>query len=218
MVWDWSTPLKLTPGIWRTSKLEIAQLLKNTPPTGPNFELISPNWPQPVDDLATVIESTRKQVALVFADIVESTELVARMGDVRWVELLGSYYTLVRQQLSKFRGWYLSTAGDGFVAAFDRCLDAVRCSATIRTRAGELGLKVRFGLHAGECVTLDGLLTGLTVHIGARIAAVAAADEMLASDSVKAQLDADEIQFVDRGIHSLKGVPGTWRLFATLQT
>jgi len=198
--------------------LEIAELTMGTPPSPPNFRLISPIWPQPLEPLATLIESTRKQVALVFVDIVESTELLARVGDVRWVELLGSYYRLVRQQLSKFQGWYLSTAGDGFVAAFDQCLDAIRCSATIRTRAGELGLTVRIGLHAGDCVTLDGLLTGLTVHIGARIVAVAAAGEMLVSDSVKAQLDAHQIQFVDRGVHQLKGVPGTWRLFATLQT
>jgi len=155
----------------------------------------------------------RKRVALTFADIVESTELVARLGDESWVALLISFYTLLRSELSKFHGWYLSAAGDGFLAAFDECSHAIRCSAAIRAGASALGLRVRIGVHAGECVDLGGFLTGLTLHIGARIAAVAAADEMLVSDYVKAQLEQHEIQFADRSTHCLKGLPGVWRLF-----
>lgn len=174
---------------------------------------VSSNLPEPVGHHEAL--PRRKQVALIFADIVESTELVARLGDENWAALLSSFYTLVQSELSKFHGWYLSAAGDGFLAAFDECSHAIRCSAAIREGASALGLRIRIGLHAGECVDLGGLLTGLTVHIGARIAAAAAADEMLVSDCVKAQLEQHEIQFIDRGTHCLKGVPGLWRLFAT---
>jgi class 3 adenylate cyclase len=179
--------------------------------------VVSRNLPEPAELQAHSADPRRKRVALIFADIVESTQLVARLGDERWVTLLGTYYTMVRRELLKFHGWYLSAAGDGFLAAFDECIQAIRCSVAIRKGATTLGLRVRIGVHTGECVALGSFLTGLTLHIGARIAAAAAADEMLVSDHVKAQLSDGKIQFVDRGIHSLKGVPGRWRLFATCQ-
>lgn len=194
--------------------MEIVNATFRDPEIGLTEEvMISRNLPEPAAHPET--EPKRKQVALIFADIVESTELVARLGDEKWAALLSSYYRLVRRELSKFHGWYLSAAGDGFMAAFDQCVHAIRCSEAIRTGAGMLGLRVRIGVHAGECIALGGFLTGLNLHIGARIAAAATADEMLVSDCVKAQLDDHEIQFLDRGTHYLKGVPGTWRLFAT---
>jgi class 3 adenylate cyclase len=189
------------------------------PEIGPTGQFIaSSNLPEPAEHPLTPAEPRRKQVALIFADIVESTEMVARLGDERWAALLTSYYTLVRRKLSKFHCWHLSAAGDGFLAAFDHCIHAIRCSSAIRAGASALGLRVRIGVHAGECIELGSLLTGLTLHIGARIAAAAAADEMLVSDYVKAHLNDHKIQFVDRGIHRLKGVPGEWQLFATCQT
>jgi class 3 adenylate cyclase len=175
-----------------------------------NF-IVSRNLPEPTAHQQT--EPRRKQVALIFADIVESTELVARLGDENWGVLLTSYYGLVRLELSKFHGWYLSAAGDGFLAAFDECIHAIRCSAAIRTGASALGLRVRIGVHAGECVALGSFLTGLTLHVGARIAAAARAGEMLVSEYVRAHINDPELQFVDRGTHRLKGVPGEWRLF-----
>jgi class 3 adenylate cyclase len=179
--------------------------------------IVSSNLPELAKHPVTPAEPKRKRVALMFADIVESTELVARLGDEKWVALLSSYYRLVQGELSKFHSWYLSAAGDGFMAVFDECFHAIRCSSAIRTGAGALGLRIRIGMHAGECVTLGGFVTGLALHIGARIAAAAAPDEMLVSDCVKAQLKDCEIQFMDRGPHYLKGVPGVWRLFATCQ-
>jgi class 3 adenylate cyclase len=180
--------------------------------------IVSRNLPEPANYPVAAAEPRRKRVALIFADIVESTELVARLGDEKWVALLTSYYALVRQELLKFHGWYLSAAGDGFLAAFDECFHAIRCSSAIRTGASALGLRVRIGVHAGDCIALGSFLTGLTLHIGARIAAVAAAGEMLVSGYVKAHLNDREIQFVDRGTHRLKGVPGEWRLFANCET
>jgi class 3 adenylate cyclase len=176
--------------------------------------LVSRNLPEPSEHSATETAPRRRRVALIFADIVESTELLARVGDDRWLTLLNSYYLLVQRELSRFHGWYLSAAGDGFLAAFDHCIHATRCSAAIRSGAHALGLRIRIGVHSGECIAFGGFLTGLTLHIGARIAAVAGADEILVSDYVRAHLDDREIEFVECGTHRLKGVPGEWRLFA----
>jgi class 3 adenylate cyclase len=187
------------------------------PEIGPTASLIvSPNLPEPVENPET--RPNRKLAALMFVDIVESTELVARLGDEKWVALLSSYYSLVRREWAKFQGWYLSAAGDGFLAAFDECTHAIRCSMAIRTEASALGLRVRIGVHAGECVALGNFLAGLTLHVGARIAAAAGAGEMLVSDYVRTCIDDCEIQFVDRGTQRLKGVPGEWRLFANRKT
>ena len=206
-------------GGWWTSTVETHDATFHDPKIGLTGKfIVSSNLPELAEHAITPAEPARKQVALIFADIVESTELVARLGDERWATLLTSYYTLVRRKLSKFHCWYLSTAGDGFLAAFDHCIHAIHCSSAIRSGASALGLRVRIGVHAGECVELGSFLTGLTLHIGARIAAAAAADEMLVSDCVKAHLNDHEIQFVDRGTHQLQGVPGEWRLFATCQT
>ena len=177
--------------------------------------IVSRNLPEPAEHPEA--KPRRKQVAVLFADIVESTELVARLGDENWAALLSSYYRLVRRELSEFHGWYLSAAGDGFLAAFDECIHAIRCSAAIRAQVSTLGLRVRIGVHAGECLALGTFLTGLTLHVGARIAAAAGAGEMLVSHCVRAHINDPEIQFVDRGTQRLKGVPGEWRLFANCQ-
>jgi class 3 adenylate cyclase len=211
-------PVLFSPaGRRRTSTVENVNVTFREPEAGPgcNFN-VSRNLPE-----ATAhpqLEPRRKQVALLFADIVDSTELVVRLGDESWLALLASYYALVRLELLKSHGWYMSVAGDGFLAGFDQCTHAIRCSAAIRSGVGALGLRVRIGIHAGECVAVGNFLAGLILHIGARIASTASAGETLVSAYVKAQLHGSEIRFIDRGTHFLKGVPGEWRLFATLQT
>ena len=197
--------------------MEIVSATFHDPKIGRTGEfIVSRNLPEPAEHPGA--EPRRKQVDVLFADIVESTELVARLGDENWAALLSSYYRLVRRELSKFHGWYLSAAGDGFLAAFDECIDAIRCSAALRAQVRALGLRVRIGVHAGECLALGSFLIGLTLHVGARIAAAAGAGEMLVSDRVRANISDPEIQFVDRGTQRLKGVPGEWRLFANCQT
>jgi class 3 adenylate cyclase len=200
----------------RTSTVRIVSATFRDPETGPPGEfIVSRNLPEPAEPPEA--KPSRKQVAVLFADIVESTELIARLGDEDWVTLLTSYYGLVRRELSKFHGWYLSAAGDGFLAGFDQCNHAIRFSVAIRAGASALGLRVRIGVHAGECVALGSFLAGLTLHVGARIAAAAKAGEMLVSDCVRAHISDPEIQFVDRGIQHLRGVPGEWRLFVNCQ-
>jgi class 3 adenylate cyclase len=162
--------------------------------------------PEPIPDsvLATIL----------FTDIVGSTARAAELGDRSWLELLERHHTAVRQQLARFRGAELDTAGDGFFARFDGPARAIRCATAIREAVEGIGLEVRAGLHTGECEILDGKVAGIAVSIGARVAAQAEAGEILVSQTVKDLVAGSGISFGDRGAAELKGVPGEWRLFA----
>ena len=146
-----------------------------------------------------------------------STERAAELGDARWRDLDSrEHHALVRQQLVRFRGRELDTAGDGFFASFDGPARAVRCACAITTAAPDLGLDIRAGLHAGECGLIDSKMGGLAVHIGARVAATAAPGQVLVSSTVKDLVAGSGISFEDRGEHELKGVPGRWSLYAVV--
>jgi class 3 adenylate cyclase len=159
-------------------------------------------------------EPDRVLATVLFTDIVSATAQAAELGDSAWRELLQTHHAAVRTQLSRFRGKEVDTAGDGFFASFDGPARAIRCACAIRDSVGELGLELRAGLHTGECELVDGKVGGIAVHIGARIASLAAPSEVLASSTVKDLVAGSEIAFEDRGVTSLKGVPGEWRLFA----
>jgi class 3 adenylate cyclase len=155
----------------------------------------------------------RRYVSLLFGDIVGSTELLAEMGDLNWMEVVSAYYALIRREHKFFGGRYLTTTGDGFLCGFDHATKAVDCALAILRSMKALGLKMRIGVHAGECFNMGEQFVGLAVHVGARIAAKAAANEVLVSDCVKNQIADSDVVFFDRGTHNLKGVPGEWRLF-----
>jgi class 3 adenylate cyclase len=123
---------------------------------------------------------------------------------------------LVREELKRFRGREINTAGDGFLAAFDGPARAVRCAKAISGAVKRLGLHVRAGVHTGECEAIGDDLGGVAVHIGARIGALAGADEVLVSSTVKDLVAGSGLNFEDRGAHALKGVPGEWRLLAAM--
>jgi class 3 adenylate cyclase len=162
-------------------------------------------------------DTDRVLATVLFTDIVGATERVAQLGDSGWRHLLGQHHALVRRELVKFRGREIDTAGDGFLAAFDGPARAVRCAHAIKdvVRA-QLNLDLRAGLHTGECELLDDKLAGLAVHIGARVAALANAGEVLVSSTVKDLVAGSGLKFDDRGDHVLKGVPGEWRLFSAV--
>jgi class 3 adenylate cyclase len=162
-------------------------------------------------------DTDRVLATVLFTDIVGATERVAQLGDSGWRHLLGQHHALVRRELAKFRGREIDTAGDGFLAAFDGPARAVRCAHAIKdvVRA-QLNLDLRAGLHTGECELLDDKLAGLAVHIGARVAALANAGEVLVSSTVKDLVAGSGLKFDDRGDHVLKGVPGEWRLFSAV--
>jgi len=156
----------------------------------------------------------RVLATILFTDIVGSTERAAQVGDRRWQEQLTAYRGAVRRELAAFRGIELDTAGDGFFASFDGPARAIACARRIVQVVGEQGLQLRAGLHTGECERDGEKISGLAVHIGARVAALAGPGEILVSRTVTDLVAGSEFAFDDRGEHSLKGVPGRWRLYA----
>ncbi len=166
-------------------------------------------------------ESTARAESVVttvmFIDLVRSTERAAAVGDRSWKELLEGFQVVVRQEFERFGGREIDTTGDGFLARFDRPAQAVRCGSAVSQAVPLLGLRVRIGLHTGECELIGEKLGGLAVHIGARINAIAQAGEVLVSSTVKELLAGSSLQFEDRGVYNLRGVPGEWRLFAVDQ-
>lgn len=159
-------------------------------------------------------EPDRVLATVMFTDIVGSTEAAGKLGDREWRRIVERHDELVRTQLERHRGEELKTMGDGFLATFDGPARAVRCGAAIRDGVRGLGIEVRVGLHTGECERLNGDIGGIAVAIGARIEAKAASGEVLVSSTVKDLVAGSGIVFEDRGTHELKGVPGSWALFA----
>jgi class 3 adenylate cyclase len=174
-----------------------------------------------IDEIEEFITGTRQRpepdrvvATVMFTDIVGSTQRASELGDSRWRHLLDDWYTLVRKELTAFRGREVDTAGDGLLATFDGPARAIRCACSMRDRVRALGLQVRTGLHTGECELAGDNVVGIAVHIGARVAALANPDEVLVSSTVKDLVGGSGLKFGDRGAHSLKGVPDEWRLFA----
>jgi len=145
---------------------------------------------------------------------VDATRKASEVGDRRWRDLLEAHHGAVREELSRFRGREIDTAGDGFLAAFDGPARAVRAASAIRNDVKRLGLEIRAGLHTGECEIMGAKLSGVAVHIGARIAGLAGAGEVLVSSTVHDLVAGSGLRFEDRGLHTLKGVPGDWRVYA----
>jgi pimeloyl-ACP methyl ester carboxylesterase len=162
----------------------------------------------------TAPEPDRVLTTILFTDIVGSTALAAQLGDRRWGELLERHNALVRRQLERFRGLEIDTAGDGFIASFDGPARGIRCAAAIAESVSALGLSIRAGLHTGEAELVDGKLAGIAVHIAARIAAPAKADEVLVSSTVKDLVIGSRVTFAERGTYELRGIPRKWSLFA----
>ena len=159
-------------------------------------------------------EPQRALVTVLFCDIVDSTRRAAQLEDRAWHELLNRFYTLIRSELSRHGGREVDTAGDGIFLAFDRPTRAIHCAQAIRDAVRALDLQVRCGLHTGECTTNGPRLTGMAVHIGARVANAARPDEIWVTDTVRALTLGSGIELAERGTHELKGVPGQWPLFA----
>jgi len=159
-------------------------------------------------------EPDRVLATVLFSDIVSSSEKAASLGDRAWRELLERHHQLVRRELARFLGQEVDTAGDGFFASFDGPARAIRCGCAIAEAIPELGLRVRVGLHTGECELVDGKVAGIAVHTGARVAAHAEPGEVLVSSTVKDLVAGSGIAFRERGTHELKGIPGEWRLYA----
>jgi class 3 adenylate cyclase/pimeloyl-ACP methyl ester carboxylesterase len=153
---------------------------------------------------------------VLFTDVVGSTERAAALGDKRWRDLLESYNQVIREELERFRGREVDTAGDGFFATFDGPARAIRCACAMRSKLARLGIEIRAGLHTGECELVGDKVRGISVHIGSRVASLATPGEVLVSSTVKDLVAGSGLEFKDRGVHTLRGVPGEWRLFSVV--
>ena len=158
----------------------------------------------------------RVLATVLFTDIVGSTERASELGDREWRRLLERHHEVVRRVLERYRGREVGTAGDGFLATFDGPARAVHAAGAIRDAVRSLGVEVRAGVHTGEIELSGQDVTGIAVHTGARVAAKADPGEVLVSSTVKDLVAGSGIEFEERGEHELKGVPGTWRLYAVL--
>jgi class 3 adenylate cyclase len=207
--------------------VENARFLARTIPGARYVELDTEDhvpWFDPDETLAEIREfltGTREAATpdrvlatVLFTDLVGSTARAAELGDRRWRDLLEQHHVAVRRQLARFDGREVDTAGDGFFATFDGPARGIRCAQAILDSVRPLGFEVRAGLHTGEVELADGKVAGIAVNIGARVAARAEAGEVLVSGTVRDLVAGSGLEFDDRGVAELKGVPGEWRLFA----
>jgi YVTN family beta-propeller protein len=151
---------------------------------------------------------------VLFTDIVGSTERAVELGDRRWKVLLGAHHRVVRKALRRNRGHEVDTAGDGFFATFDQPADAVRAAAELIEVLHRAGIEIRAGIHMGEVERMGPKVGGIAVHIGARVASKAGPGEIIVSGTLRDLVAGSDIRFADRGVETLKGVPGEWRLYS----
>jgi len=159
-------------------------------------------------------DADRVLATVLFTDIVSSTERAAELGDRRWKDLLNSHDRMVRDAIERFKGREVKTTGDGFLATFDGPGKAINAATTIREGANRLGIQVREGLHVGEVELRGEDIGGLAVHVAARVMSSAPADGIIVSSTVKDLVIGAGIEFEELGVRELKGIPGTWNLFA----
>jgi TolB-like protein/class 3 adenylate cyclase len=156
----------------------------------------------------------RLLATILFTDIVESTDLAVRLGDEAWHRLVEAHHAAVRRELRRFRGRELDTAGDGFFAAFDQPAQAVRAADAIVAAVSELGVSIRAGLHVGEAEAANRKIGGIAVHIANRVMSAAEPGEVLVSGTLRDLVAGSGLEFRDRGLKELKGIPGEWHLWA----
>jgi class 3 adenylate cyclase len=194
------------------------------PPLPPGTSM-GEGWIPVLDHIEVVATGDRRPVdaerylaSLLFTDVAGSTETLARIGDGRYRGLRDTHERQIRHEVENAGGRLVNVAGDGTLSVFEGPAAAVRCARTVCRQAGELGLGVRAGVHTGEIEGVGTELTGMTVHVGARIGAAAEAGQVLVSRTVRDLVVGSGLAFTDRGEHALKGVPGQWRLYALAET
>jgi class 3 adenylate cyclase len=157
----------------------------------------------------------RDLLTVLFTDIVGATTTASRLGDARWRDLLADHDQAIRRELDRYGGREVKTIGDAFLAVFEGPpSQGVRCAAAIHEAIEPLGITVRAGLHTGECERIGGDVGGMAVHIAARVGALAAAGEVLASGTTFGTVVGAGLKWDFKGERELKGVPGMWPLFS----
>lgn len=171
-------------------------------------------WTGPRAFIASQSSTGRALAAILFSDIIGSTEMASRLGDAAWRALLSSHFERVRGELDRYRGREVKTAGDGMLATFEGPALALSCATAMQRVAARDGLKIRIGVHVGEIERVGNDVRGIAVHEAARIMAQSSGEEIVVSDLTRAIATAAGFSFEDRGVHALKGLPGDWRLHA----
>jgi class 3 adenylate cyclase len=207
---------------WKDACLHLAERIPNSE----TIELTSPDSsiyadPQIPMEVKRFLSRTRTEspparvlTTVLFTDIVDSTSLAAEVGDRQWRDLLQAHHLAVRAQLAKHGGKEIRGTGDGFFATFDGPARAIACAQGVVDAVSDLGLDVRAGIHTGEVELVGGAVEGIAVHIGARVADRAKPCEVLVSSTVRDLAAGSGMDFEERGVHDLRGVPGEWKLFA----
>jgi len=156
----------------------------------------------------------RVLATILFSDIVASTALVERLGDHAWAKLLHEHNVRIRAAIDRYRGREIGSIGDGFLALFDGAAKAVQAAALMDAAVGDLGVRVRVGIHTGEVELVGGQARGVAVHAAARVASLAGPGEVLVSGTTRDLLDGSGLSFESRGEHELKGLSGARPMFA----
>jgi class 3 adenylate cyclase len=164
--------------------------------------------PAPVEDATDRVLAT-----VLFTDIVGSTGHLARVGDRAWAKTLASHHAILRQEIARYGGTEIDTAGDGFMVSFDGPARAIQCAVASVKGVRPLGIEIRAGIHTGESEQVEGKLTGIAVHIAARVAAKAEPGDILVTQTVRDLTSGSQVTLVDAGEHRLEGVPDAWRLY-----
>jgi class 3 adenylate cyclase len=203
-------------------KIPAAELVEIS---GTDFDFWTNGAEAVLDAMQRFLASVRREEAelervlatVMFTDIVGSTQKAVQLGDGEWRALLDRHHALVRSILARYRGREVDVAGDGFLATFDGPARAVRCARAIADAVKPLEIQIRAGVHTGEIELAGDDVRGIAVHIGARIAALASADEVLVSRTVKVLVAGSGLSFEDAGEHELKGVPDRWQLYRVVK-
>lgn len=164
-------------------------------------------WLSPLQTL-----KERVLVTMLFTDIVDSTATAQRLGDRRWVELLGDHDRRMAEIIDRFRGRIIKTTGDGFLAIFDGAARAIRCALSCVKGAEGLGLRIRAAVHTGEVEMAGDEVHGVAVHEAARIMSLAAAEEVLVSEVTRVFARDAQLSFSDKGELELRGLQESIRL------
>lgn len=161
--------------------------------------------------------SNRVLLTVLFTDLVGSTERAGEEGDAKWRDVLEDHHAVVRRQIELHAGREVKTMGDGFLATFDSPSRAVQCARAVKSGLARLGLEIRAGVHTGECELVGADVAGLAVHVASRVESAAEPGEILVSSTVRDLAAGSGLDFIDRGARELKGISGTWQLFAVAE-
>jgi class 3 adenylate cyclase/sugar lactone lactonase YvrE len=159
-------------------------------------------------------EPRRLLTTVLFTDIVDSTKRASELGDTRWRQLLTRHHAVMRRELRRHHGREIDTAGDGFFATFAQPSDAIECAEAMIASLARMGVRIRAGVHMGEVEMTDDGVSGIAVHVGARVMSKAGAGEIMVSSTVRELMPGSDLQFVDAGFHELKGVEPQVHLFS----